>query len=53
MNISKREKELEKLSLTFKELKKAILKVPARGELTQASIVILRHVFIKEWEKIK
>ena len=45
-DISKREKELEKISLTFKEIKDFLIKDKTiNDEYRQAAIVLVRNVF--------
>ena len=42
------EKQLEKISMTFGEIKKALIKADMKDEARQIAIVVLRNIFSKQ-----
>jgi hypothetical protein len=52
-NIQKKEKELEKISMSFKELKDAFINTKIKSEYKQAGIIILRKIFSERQKNIQ
>jgi len=48
--IVRKEKELEKLSMTFGKIKESLIKAKIKDEYRQASIMILRNIFSEQHE---